>query len=180
MVQRPRTGSNQQPFLSATRNWGTLWFIFFPLHPSLRLGFLICRWCPTRSFGRQYLEDGDGDGDVTVWLTTKRLTDYTCICLGACVFLPRIPWLNMVKVFENCWLPATVRARWDLGRLCACDKFGLLKGVSAWNDVCQLHECPYSNPVRVFGPLHCADLCVDLVLSRVELTAIMQIEEELH
>lgn len=179
MVQRPRTGSNQQPFLSATRNWGTLWLIFFPLHPSLRLGFLICRWCPTRSFARQYLKD-DGDGDVTVWLTTKRLTDYTCICLGACVFLPRIPWLNMVKVFENCWLPATVRARRDLGRLCACDKFGLLKGVSAWNDVCQLHECPYSNHVRVFGPLHCADLCVDLVLSRVELTAIMQIEEELH
>lgn len=38
MVQRPRTGSNQQPFLSATRNWGTLWFFSRPL------SLPLCAW----------------------------------------------------------------------------------------------------------------------------------------
>lgn len=91
---------------------------FFPvLSLSLRLGFLICRWCPTRSFGRQYSED-DGDGDVTVWLTTKRLTDYTCICLGACVFLPRIP----------CPVAQYAKGFWKLLTLDYC------LGLTAWAD----------------------------------------------
>lgn len=47
MVQRPRTGSNQQPFLSATRNWGTLWLIFFPFSlPAL--GFFDMQMMPDK------------------------------------------------------------------------------------------------------------------------------------
>lgn len=45
MVQRPRTGSNQQPFLFATQNWGTLRFIFFP-HSLYSSGFFDMQMMP--------------------------------------------------------------------------------------------------------------------------------------
>lgn len=45
MVQRPRTGSNQQPFLFATQNWATLRFIFFP-HSLYSSGFFDMQMMP--------------------------------------------------------------------------------------------------------------------------------------
>lgn len=89
----------------------------------------------------QAVEDDDDDdedvGDVTAWLT-KRLTDYTCICLGACVLLPlATPGVaQYAEGFSKLLTPghrlcSGSGSGTGTGRLCACDKFGLLKGVSA-------------------------------------------------
>lgn len=105
-----------------------------------------------------------------VWLT-KRLTDYTCICFGSGRVCPvsRFSFPNMLKDFKLLTLRCSLLL---LVRLCACDKFGLLKGVSAWNDVCQLHECPYPSPSPGRGRATFAALHLWIW---VELTAIMQI-----